>query len=303
MTRDAFAEMLIIDGCFIIELFRRFVCIVQKDDDPLFKMPWVRKVLVTDLLLLENQLPWFVLNRLFELSDTYDSEGRSLNQLAENFFHHSALRPGWIRVNSGLQNKHLLDLQRNIILLKSNESVDGGILPIPCVTELLLAGIDFAVGETDDLMKITFKNGVLTIPPVKVLDNAESLLRNLIAYEQCDKNLENRITAYAAFLDNLINSKEDLEYLHQKKIITYYLSSEDVSAFFDGLYNEVHVERSLYTEVSKDINAYCRSHWPRWRIRLTRDYFNNPWSIISLIGAIMILVLTFLQTLYAILYH
>ncbi|XP_025013649.2 UPF0481 protein At3g47200 [Ricinus communis] len=305
MPRDHFVEMLVIDGCFIIELFRRFVKIVPTNaDDPLFKMPWVRKVLVTDLLLLENQLPWFVLDCLFNLTKSdNDSERTPLPQLAHNFFRGSALRTRVIQVDLRLQNKHLLDFQRNIILLGSEEFEDGHFLPIPCVTELLQAGVDFAVGETHNLMNITFKNGVLTIPPVRVLDNAESLLRNLIAYEQCDKNLGDRITSYAGFLDNLINTNEDIDYLRRKGIVTCFLSAEDVSAFFNRLYNDVHIVHSPFTKVSLEIIAYYNSHWPRWRTRLTRDYFNTPWSIISVIGAVVILVLTFLQTLYAMLYH
>ncbi|EEF40339.1 conserved hypothetical protein [Ricinus communis] len=305
MERDEFVEMLAIDGCFIIELFRRFLKIIPTSAyDPLLKMPWVRIVLVTDLLLLENQLPWFVLDCLFNLTKSdNDSERGTFPQVAQEYFRWDILRTPGVQVDLKLQNKHLLDLQRNIMLLGSEELEDGDFVPIPRVTELLQAGIDFAVGEKHNFMKITFKKGILTIPPIIILDNAESLLRNLIAYEQCDENLQDRIAAYAGFLDNLIDTNEDIDYLRQKGIVTCFLSPEDVSGFFNRLYNDVHIVHSPFTKVSKEINAYCKSRWPRWRTRLTRDYFNSPWSIISLIGALTILVLTFLQTLYAMLYH
>ncbi|KAJ9159389.1 hypothetical protein P3X46_024897 [Hevea brasiliensis] len=301
LTNDEFVEIMVIDGCFIIEFFRRNANIVPKSmDDPLFKMLWVRKVLVTDFLLLENQLPWFVLECLFNLTETsHDEERRPLSQLAYNYFHRNAFKTEMIEVNQRLQNKHLLDLLRNIILRGSEDPQEKGFLPIPCVTELLQAGVDFAVGEKTSLMKITFENGILTIPPLVILDNAESFFRNLIAYEQCDRSLNDGVTAYAAFLDNLVNSSEDLEYLRQKGIIICYLSTEDVSAFFNRLYNDAHLTRYPYRKISERIVTHYQSRWPRWRAKLCRDYFNSPWAIISLIGAIIILVLTFLQTLYA----
>ncbi|KDP44526.1 hypothetical protein JCGZ_16359 [Jatropha curcas] len=114
-----------------------------------------------------------------------------------------------------MEYKHLLDLQRNLILSRS-EDANRGFLAIPCVTDLLKAGIDFAVGETEALVKITFRNGILTVPPLLVLENAESLIRNLVVYEQCDKSLRAKITGYFAFLDNLIKSSEDVEYLREK---------------------------------------------------------------------------------------
>ncbi|XP_037494221.1 putative UPF0481 protein At3g02645 [Jatropha curcas] len=301
---DEFIEMMIIDGCFLIELFRRFAKIVQpSEDDPLFKLPWLPKILMTELLLLENQLPWFVLHRLFDLTKVdHGAETRSLVELVQHFFFWNALRAQSIGVNSSMEYKHLLDVQGNIILSGSDDA-GGYFLRIPCVTDLLKAGIDFTVGEKTKLVKIIFENGILTIPPLVILENAESLFRNLIAYEQCDRSLRDRITGYAAFLDNLIKSSEDLEYLKKKGIVYFYLSAEDISNFFNRLYKDADLVNYTYRKLSEDVNAYCESLWPRWRAMLLRDYLNNPWSTMAFIAATVILVLTFLQTLYAILYH
>ncbi|XP_037494063.1 LOW QUALITY PROTEIN: UPF0481 protein At3g47200 [Jatropha curcas] len=262
-----------------------FAKIVQpSEDDPLFKMPWLSKILMTELLLLENQLPWFVLHRLFDLT----------------------------KVDHGAETRSLVEL-RNIILSGSDDA-GGDFLRIPCVTDLLKAGIDFTVGEKTELVKIIFENGILTIPPLVILENAESLygnliayeqvMRNLIAYEQCDRSLRDRITGYAAFLDNLIKSSEDLEYLKKKGIVYFYLSAEDISSFFNRLYKDADLVNYTYRKISEDVNAYCESLWPRWRTMLLRDYFNNPWSTMAFFFcATVILVLTFLQTLYAMLYH
>ncbi|XP_012079893.1 UPF0481 protein At3g47200 isoform X2 [Jatropha curcas] len=271
MSVDEFIEMLIIDGCFIIEFFRRKEGIVTpRADDPFFRMPWTIKAIAYDSL------------------------------------HENALRnyrnPRVI-VDSTLQNKHLLDLHRNILLSGLEHTTEGSYEPIPSVTELLQAGIKIEEGEKNKLMKIEFKNGVLRIPQIVILDYAELFFRNLIAYEQCDRNLRDKVTSYFYLLDNLINSSKDVDYLRERGIIVCYLSSEDVYGFFQGLYKNTHAQISLYSDLGREVTDYCQSHWPRWRATLARDYFSNPWSVISVIAAFIALVLTFLQTLYSIRYH
>uniref|UniRef100_A0ACD5V8B2 Uncharacterized protein n=1 Tax=Avena sativa TaxID=4498 RepID=A0ACD5V8B2_AVESA len=59
---DGFAEMLLLDGCFILELlFKR----LEEDDDSLQRVGWGVDLLKSDLLLLENQIPFFVLVSLY----------------------------------------------------------------------------------------------------------------------------------------------------------------------------------------------------------------------------------------------
>ncbi|KAK2976217.1 hypothetical protein RJ640_023424 [Escallonia rubra] len=64
-----FAEMLLVDGCFILELLYR----KQKADhpqnvDPILGNTFIFIDVIHDLLLLENQIPMFVLQTLFDLS-------------------------------------------------------------------------------------------------------------------------------------------------------------------------------------------------------------------------------------------
>ena len=67
LTTNEFVEMLLLDGCFIIELFRRLVMMDLRDEhDPIFQFDWMFNSLNRDLLLFENQLPFFVLTKLFE---------------------------------------------------------------------------------------------------------------------------------------------------------------------------------------------------------------------------------------------
>ncbi|CAK9187018.1 unnamed protein product [Ilex paraguariensis] len=69
MNRDEFVEMMLLDGSFIIELFRKFSCEEQEQiDDPIFQASVIWLNIRCDLLLFENQLPFFVLSKLFDMS-------------------------------------------------------------------------------------------------------------------------------------------------------------------------------------------------------------------------------------------
>ncbi|XP_061991106.1 UPF0481 protein At3g47200-like [Rosa rugosa] len=75
-SSEEFIKMMIVDGCFLIQLFRK--C----DDpklralyDPVFNMDCMFHFLCHDILLLENQLPWFVIHILYDLThDIYRDE-------------------------------------------------------------------------------------------------------------------------------------------------------------------------------------------------------------------------------------
>ncbi|CAN6818749.1 unnamed protein product [Brassica oleracea var. botrytis] len=91
---------------------------------------------------------------------------------------------------------------------------------IHCVTELREAGIKFRRRKTDRFWDIQFNNGYLERPRLLIHDGTKSLFLNLIAFEQCHIDSRNDITSYIIFMDNLIDSHEDVSYLHY--VLWYY---------------------------------------------------------------------------------
>ncbi|KAG6619489.1 hypothetical protein I3843_01G118200 [Carya illinoinensis] len=66
LKKGEFVEMMLLDGCFIIELFRKWEMSSPRDEhDPIFQLDWMLPKIARDLLLFENQLPFFVLTKLF----------------------------------------------------------------------------------------------------------------------------------------------------------------------------------------------------------------------------------------------
>ncbi|KAK3015509.1 hypothetical protein RJ639_005391 [Escallonia herrerae] len=86
-----FAEMLILDGCFLLELFYKFKE-EEFADDAIFSNVLLHLDIIHDLVLLENQIPLFVLEELFECTlkrikgNPLDDDYPSLITLILNFF-------------------------------------------------------------------------------------------------------------------------------------------------------------------------------------------------------------------------
>ncbi|KAF2300789.1 hypothetical protein GH714_015809 [Hevea brasiliensis] len=83
MSSDDFVEMILLDGCFIIELLIHLNQggDIIDDDDPIFTRPWLIPILIRDLLKLENQLPFFVLDFLYQISGIGNDMDKKLGPL------------------------------------------------------------------------------------------------------------------------------------------------------------------------------------------------------------------------------
>lgn len=78
----------------------------------IFKMVWVSPFFMRDLLKIENQIPYFVLQKLFEESRT-EIDTRTLPSLILSFFNHAVDRPTKVLERYvNLEGRHLLDLFR-----------------------------------------------------------------------------------------------------------------------------------------------------------------------------------------------
>ncbi|XP_042479216.1 UPF0481 protein At3g47200-like [Macadamia integrifolia] len=210
LDTDEFVEMMLVDGCFIIELFRKKANSIGggQRDDPISSTPWMDTYLRVDLMLLENQIPWFVLEYLFNLTVSPLQSSPSLAELALGFF--NTLMPMTVpaKASSRLETKHLLDLLRNSIISVTTDievsqvTLENGHRElIPKVTDLVEAGVKFRKGNPKEILNIRFEDGVMEIPPLLIRGSTECLFRSLIAYEQCSSLMPSQITSYVMLLN------------------------------------------------------------------------------------------------------
>ncbi|KAI4387269.1 hypothetical protein MLD38_005112 [Melastoma candidum] len=343
MSSNEFVEMMVLDGCFILELFRGTVAEGFKElgyprNDPVFSMRGSMHTIQRDMIMLENQIPLFVLERLLGLQLGVPDQKGVVAELVIRFFdplmptdeplqlkttgrtNPQSLHPtnafDPLFENSGL---HCLDVFRKSLLWtgplperrvwikrwshntrvadKRRQQLIHG------VTELREAGIKFKKRKTDRFWDIKFEDGVLWIPRLLIHDGTRSLFLNLIAFEQSHFDCSNDITSYAIFMDNLINSPEDVGHLHYWGIIEHWLGSDtEVADLFNKLCLEVvfDINDSYLSTLSADVNRCYNHRWNAWKASLKHNYFNSPWSIISFVAAVVLLLLTLAQTFYGV---
>ncbi|XP_042503537.1 UPF0481 protein At3g47200-like isoform X2 [Macadamia integrifolia] len=351
INSDEFVTMMLVDGCFILEfLLRNLPLELSHREDPLSSTDWLSSAIKCDFILLENQLPFFVLERLYKLN-----QGDGLHSLIKIIrFSFSRMVPeeeqvlrqnskcskvkqmlasvcnccssssscAMLRENGEtdsvstvempdlvfrtFQVKHLLDFLRDCYIPSLPKMSLGNEkeLEFPNnVTTLHEAGVKFEVVTGKCLLDISFKEGVLAIPCINIQDWTESLLRNMICFEQLHCVAPRYITDYASLLDSFIDSSKDVILLREHGIIKSLLGDhEQVSLLFNKLVKEVNVDAGdfYFCDICQDLNAYYRVIWHSWKANLRHTYFNTPWTVISVLAAAVLLVLTLLQTIYTI---
>ncbi|KAI6695634.1 hypothetical protein NL676_023344 [Syzygium grande] len=130
---DELTEMMVLDGCFIIELFCKYYGQLAGHTNPrhdlLLTEPWVLPSLMRDLTKLKNQIPWFVLKALFDLTvGSWNESHPSLSNLASSFFNCMFQRPdadaeAISTKFSDWEGEHLLNFLRLNINPDSRETI------------------------------------------------------------------------------------------------------------------------------------------------------------------------------------
>ncbi|KAK6927520.1 Protein of unknown function DUF247, plant [Dillenia turbinata] len=306
LSSNDFVQMILVDGVFIIELFlRNYYSDFQEDSDRILTFnPGFLNAMTHDLILLENQLPFFVLERIFDSAFRLISQDNfpTMLDLAFDFFPEYNTQ----KKQPGFEVKHLLDLLRAFQLpsnLRMQPKIDAAFEFLHSATELHEAGVKFKMVSSGCLLDIHFQNNILEIPCLKLYNKTESYIRNLMVFEQCHYPYDSRILDYVFFMDNLINTTEDVDLLVQSGVIVNWLGdSAAVATLFNNLCKNITIDTSnfYFARLCEDLNAYCRVPWHHWKAIFKRDYFSTPWRTAATIAATMLLVLTLIQTICSI---
>ncbi|XP_059631107.1 UPF0481 protein At3g47200-like [Cornus florida] len=203
-------EFVLLDGCFIIELFLKLLTDVAIDEnDPIFGTYWMGSLLLLDLILFENQLPFFVLLKLYALIE--DTKPEEFVYIALTFFAFFLIKniakPRILDMSSIHEVQHLLDLLHRSRcpdpFVRTEKRKGSEWERIQCASQLVKSGIKFEKAEgSSNLFDITCSKRTLKIPHLTIEDRTEPLFRNLIAHEQySDVNQSCYITNYCFLMD------------------------------------------------------------------------------------------------------
>ncbi|KAL6341737.1 hypothetical protein AAG906_037981 [Vitis piasezkii] len=255
--------MVLLDGCFVVELLRLLGESGDSTDeeDPIFSRPWLIQPLIRDILKLENQLLFFILDSLFSWSRDAE-ETKTLPLLALKVFDLALPRsPEAILPFQHLEAKHLLHLFHQSLLPPKWVMMTDPHRP------------------ADQPMQC---NRVLQIPSITINDFTSTLLINCVAWENC-----------------LINQPRDVAFLCSDGIISGFSQDDQhVTKLFKqlGKISGFKVRDCYLSEQVREIEAYYSSNWATMK----HTYFSTPWSFISVLSAFILILLTMVQALMSV---
>ncbi|KAH9738251.1 hypothetical protein KPL71_018725 [Citrus sinensis] len=331
-------SMILYDAVFIIELFLKYY---KEESDCLLNRLCLREAISSDLRLLENQLPFFVLDGLYQLAFPnhgpqngyppfislscvffrHCNRSDSIEVKAEEILHFTDLSRYFMTTSypeknpkqaklqaSGVQFNRIKEECFDIRFEKYPEQEEQ-FKDLPCAAKLQASGVQFNRIKGDCLLDIKFekkkwlgipsvKVAELQIPQIDVDDCTEILMRNVMALEQCHYPSEAVVCNYVDLMDMLIDTDEDVNLLAEAGIISNYLGDGTRMAdMFNGLCLEIRFFESNYTGIIKDLRDHYDNLWNNAKATLKRVYFTNLWTGTGTVAAVVLLVLTLIQTI------
>ncbi|EOY09043.1 Uncharacterized protein TCM_024379 [Theobroma cacao] len=275
-----------------------------------------------DLFLLENQLPYRVLNILIGSTKDPQMWEQSITKFVGNNLI-TNIPDGKKSQHTDEEEKqeytHLLERLRTKHLTgkkeESSSSMIGRLL-LSCgdnrkhrktfrsVKELKESGIGVGPSETNNLKNISFYCnflGSLKMPRILVDDSTASKFLNLVALEMC-RDFENdfAVTSYLYFLDSLIDTAEDVKEMRVTGMLHNYLGSdEEVADLFNKLSRDLVPDQAMYKDVTDNIHKYCNNPWTTAMAQAYYTHFSSPWTFLGLLAALLGLLFSAIQAYYA----
>ncbi|QCD94134.1 hypothetical protein DEO72_LG5g2542 [Vigna unguiculata] len=362
--------MIFVDAFFIIELFLRWrEPHVWEEKDHIMLKPWMRLGIKHDLMLLENQLPFSVLEQLYNLTNeplpntnepllgtTNESFRGTTNEslrvtpsffkmcvncigTGTNCFNCMRTKEPLIGTNETLTGtnepnfrqicfnclkstsfesecpaespKHFTDLLRSSIISLSkinhgnqNEREED-IKHVYSASQLMEAGLEFKVSPNKSFLDLELSEDdrVLSMPILNINASTQLYFKNMIAYERSHHSATKIITQYVAILYFLIKTEKDLNILVDKKIIVNWSGdAENVVTIINNLGSSMSMPDFIpyYCSICTRLNKFYENPLNKYKAIFIHDYFNTPWKKASTIAAIVLLFLTFIQTVCSI---
>ncbi|XBJ15488.1 hypothetical protein VPH35_007375 [Triticum aestivum] len=234
---------------------------------------WYDMFVTHDLLLLENQIPFFVVEAIYEVAisnkmapsttckpsvvryiETYASFYQTAireSSRPQDFDHLLNLCHMYFRPSSNQDEHHdhtsqnyihhLLQLGRDYLSHLGSSQYHHFPNRWRRATQYHEAGIEFRMTTYSDhnphsLLDIKLRDGILEIPSLHVDEETNVLFRNFIALEQTCPQVGNDVTAYIIFLSKLMSMPDDVALLARKGIIAHHMRTDrDVSQLFTRL--------------------------------------------------------------------
>ncbi|KFK37289.1 hypothetical protein AALP_AA4G238200 [Arabis alpina] len=303
-----FVEMILHDSVFILVFFLQTgTQNFNKKGDILFEEPCLITTILEDLILLENQLPYAILEELFEPFLFYLKIEKTFREIVLGVFKFER------KIEKEMKFRHFTDLYRRVRVetlgltkkhITSRAAQPKSIKSLHNADELDSAGVDFTNvdKENEFSLVINFEHGILKMPCFIAEDNTERQVRNIMALEQCHYPFSAFVCNYIAFLDFLIDTEQNVDLLVKKGVIKNWLGHQgSVAEMVNKLCLGLVDFGSYYYNIAEDLNNHYNSRLNRSIATLRRVYFKDLWTGTATITAVFLLVLTLIGTVASVL--
>ncbi|GLJ50929.1 hypothetical protein SUGI_1084510 [Cryptomeria japonica] len=190
------------------------------------------------------------------------------------------------------------------------------LLKLPTAVELKRRGVKIfpvtkenAKKKSDELkegfpaimfIKFDEKTSTLYLPEVTLTPESNSVIRNFIAMELSLKEKYNPrpMTQFALFMDELIDSEEDVAVLRKAEVIhNFYGSNVQVADHFNSLTKGIapYSGCKVIDDVRIGLHKYTKRKYKILWSEFMRVYFSKPWLLAGYIGAVLLLLMTVTQ--------
>uniref|UniRef100_A0ACD6A1H8 Uncharacterized protein n=1 Tax=Avena sativa TaxID=4498 RepID=A0ACD6A1H8_AVESA len=342
LTRDDFVRMLLLDGCYILHRLVKLRAQPTTNDDvgtdanggsgsrtasgaaALEALAVVRDV----FFLAENQIPFFVLEKIGELTtlDSVASASTGITEYALDLMsrqRYAEAAPAMVPHGPG-NLLHLLHMHLKPAALSegatgtaaANQSASSSVGRWRTATEYSYAGLKFRSRDMTEKgtvrcildVNLGSGGGTLEVPQLDIDNETWRLLRNLMALEQRNRGtIGSYVTAYCVFMSQLAGTPRDVELLSKRRVIVHAHGNDDeVAKCFADLckgivFNTGDPAVNYLWDARYKLDKRSRSYCRRWMAWLRRKYFSNPWLFVGLLAAAVGLLCAVVQSVYSVL--
>ncbi|KAI8018127.1 putative UPF0481 protein [Camellia lanceoleosa] len=318
-----------IDGLFLLEFLH--TCISKKDR---LSSSWSRKPnlfesegskfdghsILHDVVMLENQIPIFLLGNIF---DFLDIDKNVLLSMVAGFCSEVSLFKlikKDISLSEVYEHDHLLKLLYHLIVMnvkvpkeaclinmpsgapcpkeEIHLKVDSEEIMIPSVSALCNAGVEFCLSNSDiSIIKFDKKQKKFYLPHLKLNVNSEVIVRNLVAFEASMSDFL-VLGRYTELMNGIIDTTEDEKLLKKKGIIEYSLKTDaEVAQLFNGMTRSIRPSKVPYIDIAiEDVNKYYYGTRKVKVYMCMRKYVYGSWQILTHLAAVLVVLLMGMQS-------
>jgi hypothetical protein len=307
-----FAAIMFHDGCFLLQYI-----ICSTDDIAPSLESWFNSndaSMERDIFLLENQLPWVVLDALMTFRSV--PVGEFISQKSASFDAYTDLEKRSFVLDESYTPSHLLGLLR---YYQSGLSMPNGSMALEppegitsisqnsSAIELAEIGINLVANKKTWFNDMSISKGALFgklfMAPLVMDDQNACWLINMMALEICSASTgmdgEDTVCSYVSLLAMLMSREEDVHELRVKRILHGDFSNQRTLVFFKNLVDLIPIPFQ-HSYLLDNLEAYRRKRW-MW-IPIHKFIYNNLKTIVTVFSIIGVLVGIF-KTLMSIKQH